>query len=671
MQGKFREGLAELDRLVAANPSSGLHRARRAQALIYVGDGDAARREARKAVEVDPKNPDAYVALGWVLTHDITGRRWTPGHDHAGARAALQQARKLDPKHVGAARQLAALLERSANGKLYGNAADVSRSLAAWRDAHALDPDNQDIADALVKILLFKGEIADAETIARSMPAADGRNSLLVAAVAAGKAGPEGALTLVSSLASGDARTKLIQLAAAQLMFARRYDEMRALYAAAPVGNPQFDAMLKSMRRVDTAKLGNDPESVARAVLISIARDEYSAPTFADKKLADELRGMSTKFLSRIGMDDKFPVDVIEDMLLAVTRMDTKRENGLARVECDQAGLTSQLYMVLGKTGARFIGATSTANSIGRYLIASTDEKASATLLDWFIEDHRRVDPKMSAGLKTFWAPNLPRTKPASEVVGAVLAGGSEPKAIAALKRCNTTVTTTAAQYACDYVLANAYATQASWSELEDHARAWSTRSKQTTKPILFHARALAHLGRFDDAEKVIADALKADPDDHALLLIQIELASGHHQRAVADQRSEALAARTDADVHDLNAAAWWKLVEGDVAGARKLADRALQIDNKQVNLLNTAAAIEAEQGDLAASHGHVEAGRDVFETPTFGDYYVHGRILEQLGLADDATTSYRKIKTPKYSPLMPDSFELATKRLAALRVKK
>lgn len=674
-KGKYRDAIAEAQRLIKLHPKESLHQLQLASVLLKTGAGEAARRAAKKATELEPTNADAFSMYGWVLSHDTFGHWHGFDFDRAGALAAFEKARKLDPKHLGAARQLATLLERSTAGKLYDNANELTRSLAAWRDAYAIDPNDPEIAEALIKLLLFKGEAADAETIARKLPENDARNTQLVAAVALGKSGPAAALSLASSLASGDSRTRLVAGAAAQLMFSRHYDEMRALYAEAPTGNPQFEAIIKAMRAVDTSKMGSEPEDVARAVLIAIARDEYLPPTFMDKDLGDELRATSGKILSRIGMDEKVPVVVVQDMMLAISRIDVKRENGVARVEIDQVGAKSQLYMVLGKKAARFIGSMSTPKSVGRYLLATAstaDEKATATLLDWFVEDLKRVNSAMAAGLKTFWAPNLPRTKQAMEVTAAVIASGDDAKTIAALKRCSTTVTTSNAQYVCDYVLANAYASHANWSELDDHAREWATRSKQSSIPVTYRARALSHLGKFDEAEQLVADALKADPDDRGVLLTQLELAWGRHQPAQAGQRSDAMASRTDATPQDLNNAAWSKLIEGtDVPGARQIVDRALQTDNKSVNLLNTAAAIEAEQGDLAAARGHVEDGRDVSETPRAGDYYVHGRILEQLGLADDAIASYRKVKVPKYPTLLPDSFELAAKRLVALGVKK
>ena len=674
-KGKYKDAIAEAQRLGKLHPKEALHQLQLASVLLKTGAGEAARRAAKKAVELEPKNADAFSMYAWVLSHDTFGHWHGFDYDRTNALAALEKARKLDPKHLGAARQLAGLLERSPAGNLYDNASDLSRALAAWRDANAIDPDDQDIASSLVKLLLFKGEAAEAEAVARKLPVNDTRNALLVAAVAIGKTGPQGAIAAASNLASGDARTRLIAGAAAQLMFTRHYDEMRALYAEAPIGNPQFDTIVKAMRRVDVAKLGGEPEDVARAVLIAIARDEYATPTFADKALGEELRLSSGKILARIGMDDKIPTAVVQDMLLAVLRMDVKRENGLARVELDQAGAKSQLYMVLGKKGARFIGTNATAKSIGRYLLATVstaDEKASATLLDWFVEDLRRTNSAMASGLKSFWGTGLPRTKPAMEVIAAVIANGDDPKSIAALKRCNTTVTTSNAQYVCDWVLAGAYIAHGNWNELEEHARDWATHTHQSSTSLATRARALAHLGKFDDAEQVMNDALKADPDDHTLLLTQIELSWAHHQPGQAGQRSDALAARSDATEQDLNNAAWSKLIEGaDLPGARQLAERALQLDNKSLNLLNTSAAIEAEQGDLAAARGHIEAGRDASETPTPGDFYVHGRILEQLGFADDAISSYRKIKAPTVPSLMPDSYELAAKRLNALGVKK
>jgi hypothetical protein len=51
--------------------------------------------------------------------------------------------------------------------------------------------------------------------------------------------------------------------------------------------------------------------------------------------------------------------------------------------------------------------------------------------------------------------------------------------------------------------------------------------------------------------------------------------------------------------------------------------------------------------------------------------YYVHGRVLEQLGLTDEAIASYRKVKSqPSSMRGFPDSATFAAARLKALGAK-
>ena len=88
-----------------AGAEEGPPRTRIARALLAGGMGEAAREEARRAVQLEPRLAPAWRHLGWVLQHDELGRRFGPGFDRAGALAAYRKAKELDPKDAGRPRR--------------------------------------------------------------------------------------------------------------------------------------------------------------------------------------------------------------------------------------------------------------------------------------------------------------------------------------------------------------------------------------------------------------------------------------------------------------------------------------------------------------------------------------------------------------------------------------
>src|SRR5690606_19201935 len=95
--GKSKAAVAEIERLIRLHPAEAVHHTELALVYMHAGMGAAARRAARRATELEPRNADAHAVLGWALRHDTFGREHGFDHDRAGALAAYARARKLDP----------------------------------------------------------------------------------------------------------------------------------------------------------------------------------------------------------------------------------------------------------------------------------------------------------------------------------------------------------------------------------------------------------------------------------------------------------------------------------------------------------------------------------------------------------------------------------------------
>ncbi|HET9552816.1 MAG TPA: DUF3857 domain-containing protein, partial [Anaeromyxobacteraceae bacterium] len=131
-EGKGREALDEIRRLVALHPAEARHLNHEAQALLKLGLGDAARAAARRAVELEPGSGWAQRVLATALEHDALGRWLAPGCDLAGAVAAQRRASELE-KEPAVRAHLGFLLEHGEGCVRWGEGARLDEAAAVYR----------------------------------------------------------------------------------------------------------------------------------------------------------------------------------------------------------------------------------------------------------------------------------------------------------------------------------------------------------------------------------------------------------------------------------------------------------------------------------------------------------------------------------------------------------
>ncbi|MFP5284318.1 MAG: hypothetical protein ACLGI9_01120, partial [Thermoanaerobaculia bacterium] len=222
--GRVREALDELGRLAARSPKKALPRLRVARALLAGGMGEAAREEAKRAVELEPSFAPAWRDLGWVLVHDPVGRLFGEGFDHAGALAAYRRAKELDPKDSDARRNIAILQEYDPRGKRYSKDADLAAAIDEYRALRAdLDEDAMD--DNLAIALLRSGRFQELKDLLAELETTDSRSTLRLVALAAIDGAEAAAREAERSFSNGEQRRKALEEAAGSLAQARRYPE--------------------------------------------------------------------------------------------------------------------------------------------------------------------------------------------------------------------------------------------------------------------------------------------------------------------------------------------------------------------------------------------------------------------------------------------------------------
>ncbi|MFT3700095.1 MAG: tetratricopeptide repeat protein [Kofleriaceae bacterium] len=661
-QGKVRDALAELQRLIKLHPKHGRHHSDLAEAYAMVGMMATARREAKRAIELEPTNADLYVMLGWVLGFDDAGLRFGKGYDAAGARAAFEKAHKLDPKHVGAAIELATLLDRDAEGKFHRPKADPKPAVAAWHEAFVLD-DSEKNLDSYVSALIWATQYSDAEAVVRKRPASEHRDAMLVTVVTAGQGAPAG-LRAAAGLTTD--RKKAISAAAASMVLLRKYDEARALYAES--GTPsQFATVLEKLKRFDKPLDRMTPDGAAIEALVDKTQPDGPATGFGDATTASEtgrelLRGFQSIVKTRT-LSPEFIADSVRSTVIAKVEGDANVWH--VQLESNAGKLPGGPVFVAADRGVPkvigFVGDDSE-RGLGRHvlrLVAKNQLAAAIRLLDWTAAEHPR-----NAAFTLAWGTGHGTDRDAVELAGAVLAGHTDPKALPLVLACKVT----SIGQACAQTVIEIYEHRGAWNELVAYFTA------NPTYPFSTHTRLLAecHLGDCKDAiAEMDTNTLVKDPDNKADQYLRIKFALGNKDDADAVKRALAITKRADVTASDHNELAWLELVTlGDLTVGLASAREAARLAPNSEEIHQTLAAIEAEQGDVSQAYRDDETAMQlrVPAGPASGDWYVLGRIAEQLGLRDDALALYRRVTKPAKKGFIPESYDLAQRRLAALK---
>jgi tetratricopeptide (TPR) repeat protein len=267
------------------------------------------------------------------------------------------------------------------------------------------------------------------------------------------------------------------------------------------------------------------------------------------------------------------------------------------------------------------------------------------------------------------WGSGLPSSRDAIALAAAVLAGTTDPdRATAAVSRCPSTPP--AAAFACHEVRSEGLVVRERWAEALSHVEAMlRLQPDSATRLEPRRAWLLGRLGRLDEADQRIDAVFAKDPVSPQALGARLAAAEAAGETQQALRRGDALARHPDATPSSLNTVAWLRLgANDDLEAALELARKAVQAAPKASAFVNTLAAIEAELGELdRAVHDNwksIELSGS--PEPLEHDWYVAGRIYEQLGLTGDATAAYKRVA--KSSDVGVTTYSLAQNRLAAMR---
>ena len=204
-QGKLREADRSYRDLIAKHPTQAVHHIRLAKMLLSAGLGEAARKEAQTAAQIEPDSLMAQKELADTLEHDLVGRKFRLGSDYQGAESALRAALKIDPKNEDTILDLAMLLERNKWGLQNGVGARLKEAIEQYQSLGPEKLNEYGTQNNLPFALFYDGQFAESK---RAAERSNSPLSLIVADEAAMN-GLEAGLAEARKRSSGEEQYKL------------------------------------------------------------------------------------------------------------------------------------------------------------------------------------------------------------------------------------------------------------------------------------------------------------------------------------------------------------------------------------------------------------------------------------------------------------------------------
>ncbi len=698
--GKIREGLAAYRSLVALHPREGLHRAQLADGLLKAGLGENARAEAREATKLDPTSAPAFKTLGWILQHDLIGRRFGRGFERKDAIAAYRKAKELDPKDSLIRAELAILLEYDDEGERYTSEAPLTEAVQEYQELRAKDKDDNDYDDNLAFALVYAEKFKEAKALISEIGhGTTARRALLLAATAADD-GAEAAIKRSADISSNeDDRAQAAYVAGQVLMNMRRYPlavEMMQAGLSGQANAPQLLGLVEALRRTRRVEELAAPADPAQAVVHTFMIRLFTAgharellnmasrnalndgKTEEDhlKEIDKQQRSIRTPMK---GLD--IPIRVLADVAMSNMQLSSEKgPGGIHRVILQAIGAKTQRFVVVEENGAFKLLGAGADSEIGREVLdraAKGDLPAARMLLDWAREETSigggddefagRVFPR-------FWAKAQAGEKDMIEYAAASMLVDAEekaPNAIEILKRGYAAAVTPAEKTRFDLALAHEYTKEQKWNELKETAARLVVASPQSASA--FSALTAAYGGLHDWAswDKAVQERLARIPNDAVAERSAERAAVMQNQFEKARSILKTMIDAGRATSGDMNEYAWNALFVPAVTPEDvQMAQRALSMEkNSEFNIMHTLACLLARADKPKEARELLMQGMKVagYDEPDTAVWLALGLIAEQYGEYEAARAAYARGEKPKGEASPISSYALMQLRVKAI----
>lgn len=699
--GKVKEALDEFRGLIAMYPNEGLHHSRLAQALLAAGAGEAARKEAQRAADMEPTSPLIYEILGMVLRHDQVGRPSKEAFDLALAESAYRKAIELDPDNPVAQGDLAILLEHNSRGVRYGKGARLDKAIEQYQALQDRIGENG-LSDNMLIAMLWAGQYKEMREAAQQLTQDTRRRALALIATAALE-GADAAIQEASrSGLAVETRRDILQQAGETLMQLRMYPEAVALLSASVQGNPNSAAILarvgairNARRHEDLSYPETDPRTVVKQFFVTLLstdalsiEDLYPLMSKLARKDAEEERDENSQNVLRAMRNDLARLgvspEVLLDIMLGVLELRVDGNDSMGyRITTQSPGtsggpLNMTFYVVKENGQYKILDAGQSANTLGEEVLGRFERgepDGARRLLDWVREDQPLPggdDPLAGTPFPRLWmkgATNDPETIRYAAASLMVSGEHFSEQAADILREASANTSSTEIRQYLDLALASAQLRKKRFAEALLPVQRLIASFPESKTAFLMWTRVLSGLERWDECEKAIEDRLKKFPDDTDALGARMHMLErqGKVAEAVAIGRTLIQAGKAGPDIY--NEIAWAALVRGNLTAEDiQAAQRAsLLTQNSEPNILHTLAAVYAEVGQTSEARETLLRMMDLsgLDEPNGPAWFVFGRIAEQFGILDVAAADYRKVDDADPSPV--STYGLAHRRLEAI----
>ncbi|MCP4655517.1 MAG: DUF3857 domain-containing protein [bacterium] len=700
--GHARKAIELYRHFAELEPEETIHRVRLSQALLTVGLGGEARRQAGLAAELDPTSATAFWALGLALEYNEIGQRFAPGFDRPAAVAALERAVELDPDDQVPRSELAILLEHDSEGKRYGAPAELDRAIEEYRKLRA-DFENSALDLNLILALYWAErweELADA-----TLEVSDSQAGKYLRLVALSiLQDPEAAIRESGNLSSTqEEQITLLSQAAHHLLIARHYQEAAALLRRAARGAPNPTAVLtraevlaKARPHEEATLQVADPQSLARSLMVALSRNDLDQETleqlFLPEYLADrdaEGTALGVAFQQmrqeQVRSSDDLPVDVVMDLALSVLEATVEGDDSRGyrvRMANDVVGnvFAFRVYITTFEDQYRIAAVDTEYGQIAKEALRRVDRgdlESARQWLDWArerISARDSDDPYGFVPFAGYWTKGQEAGVEQVRLAAAILMANQleAAEAVPILQEALAGSEDEPTRRIVQVALMSAYLGAEEDALLAELATTLLEREPSSGVAFRRRCRVLITTGRWEELDRVAGERLRALPDDPDALRYLAQSALWHRQADRVVELFERLRELDKLEAQDYNLWAWLLLFQDPVPEeALALAQRGVTLSGyRQRAILHTLASLFVELGRPTEAYQAIVQSLELNDDPVpdSDDWYVFGRIAEEYGFAELAREYYRKVKKPEE----PDeevysAFELAQKRLKGL----
>lgn len=696
--GKAKEAIEEFQRLSKSQPGKASPLLHYANALLAAGLGEEARAQALRAVELEPQSVRTHRSLAWVYQHDLVGRRFGKGWDPEAAVREYRKAKALDPKDYATRGNLAILLESCPDGVRYNPKADLAAAVLEYQGIRK-DLDNHQLDLNLLIDLAKLGRFSEALDLAQSMPSGSARNGWMVVALVADKGLEAGLQEAGRLIPNTPTRRAALVAAADQLLRLRKYPEAARLLQDGSEGSDQMahDRMraeiLARTRPFDTVLPDpKDPRGVVRQLLTAVILGRGSkevlpllSPALTredgfEKNLTEELQ-RGEKDLA--GTD--LPREVILDLTLSHAQIAADGDDTKGyRVNVRGLDGNTQTYFVAHMDeGYRLVGISAAAPYLGFQALWCLDHGQADQARGWLDQARDLIaappsdDPVRGAPFARLWTKGQSADAERIRLAATVLASvsGPNPHLLKALVDTRSKTTEPKDALALDIAIAASAREGEQWSQLI--AATERILKAAPDSPTAVSLRFWGFMASDQAAEGVQfgQTRLAKHPDD-------TDLQGGFYyalglvgQRDAMEKGIQALIDKGRATASDYNNLAWSQVTRGAVTENTLELIRIATQNGGSSSSLHTLAVVLADLGRTTEAKAALlkEMDAQKLGEPGGNEWYVLGRIAEQLDIPEAALACYARVKPKKASDAKdPGSCaSLAAKRVAALKASK